>query len=78
MVLCSVVWYCVVWCGVGIWLEIALNKRTKLTVVEGVKSHCYQRMKIKLKRQQPWTAVQSSLLGLVSMAQLADELWVPT
>ena len=32
--------------------------------------------KIKLKSQQPWTAV-SALLGLISVAQLADELWVP-
>ena len=34
-------------------------------------------IKIELKSQQPWTAV-SALLGLISMAQLADELWVPT
>ena len=34
-------------------------------------------MKIKLKNQQAPAAVLS-LLGLISMAQLADELWVPT
>ena len=53
--------------------------RTKATVVEGIKPCCYQK-KIKidqLKSQRPWTAV-SALLGLISMAQLADELWLPT
>ena len=47
-------------------------------VVEGIKP-CYyqQKIKIELKCQQPWTAV-SALLGLISMPQLADELWVPT
>ena len=53
--------------------------RTEVTVVEGIKPCCYQKKdeKNELKSQQPWTAV-SALLGLISMAQLADELWVPT
>ena len=34
-------------------------------------------MKIELKSQQPWTAVLA-LLGLISMAQMADDLYVPS
>ena len=51
--------------------------RTKTTVLEGIKPCYYQKkIEIELKSQQPWTAV-SALLGLNSMAQLANESWVP-
>ena len=48
--------------------------RTEATVVEGTKPVATKKkLKIELKSQQPWTAV-SALLGLISMAQPADEL----
>ena len=59
--------------------EAATNMRNMTIVVEGISPCCYQKkMKVHLKRKQPWTTV-SVLLGLTSMVQLSDELsWVPT
>ena len=52
--------------------------RTKVTKVEGIKPCWYQKKdQIEIKSQQPWTGV-SALLSHIGMAQLADELWVPT
>ena len=52
--------------------------RTMATMVERTKPCCNQKkIKIELKSQLHWTAVLA-FLGLISMAQLADELWVPT
>ena len=48
----------------------ATSMRIKATAVEGIKPCWYQNK----SQQQPWTAV-SAFSGLVSMAQLADELW---
>ena len=53
---------------------------TKATVVEVIRPYNIANKKdtkIELKSQQPWTAV-TVLFGLNNMAQLADELWVPT